>query len=470
MGPPMRHSKHVESPKRENCLDKISNLPDELLGHILSFLPTRFAVSTSILSTRWRYLFTLTTCLSFEDCGIEEEYNRTDFTEVAPRFKEFVDKFLELHQVSPIKKFSLLCRSTYKNSDLNQWVSHALKKGVQELHYELANRIDCMPDGFFTCETLVNLKMIDRGCNKIEIPLSTSLPKLKILHLGSIKFNDLNFMERLLSRCECLQKLTLEYCRCYTDGGHATHRTGILKVLTIRNCSFERGTFEIDAPNLTYLKYSSNIGVKMVPSWKNLRSGYDDFDTNEGSPKYDHELLNAAACKATKFHFKKHAIKLFFQLDEDKHMSDFASLSSVQVNKCPYNAWEYVTSLMDKSPQLETVVFESCFLGCSYCAYYDDLDDCQCNSQSPNIPLVPFSCHVQVIEVHNFCGLDPDSWSFMEHLLTNASRLKRFFVHMDGGDGHDLERDLELGKYLLMLPRASKDCHVEFNFVPGTPA
>ncbi|KAK9706669.1 hypothetical protein RND81_07G143500 [Saponaria officinalis] len=369
----MKLGKHVNDAISGNCSDRISRLPDDLLGHILSFLPTRCAVRTSILSTRWRYLFTLTTCLSFNDAPCFGRLDRSDRIEATRRFKEFVEKVLELHRISPICKFSLVCQDTYDASDLNRWFSNALQKGVQELHYELSDQCDCAPDydGFFTCESLTSLKMIGRWHYGIEIPLSARLPKLKVLRLDRILFLDFNSVERLFSSCPLLEELTLKTCECDFDG-HFIHRTRMLKVLTIEQCRFLMGTVEIDAPNLAYLTYTSNVGVNIVPSWKysssfvsaELRffcSTYDDFDTNKNSVKYDREHLKAAAYKATKLYFDMDSVQFILKLDEDDQMPDFPNLSTLHIGNCPYVVWEYVTSLIDKSPQLETVIFESGF-------------------------------------------------------------------------------------------------------------
>ncbi|KAG5554260.1 hypothetical protein RHGRI_011953 [Rhododendron griersonianum] len=63
-------SKRHKLSKKQNVLqveDRISNLPGNLISRILSSLPTKSAVATSVLSTRWKQFWTLVTSLEF-DC------------------------------------------------------------------------------------------------------------------------------------------------------------------------------------------------------------------------------------------------------------------------------------------------------------------------------------------------------------------------------------------------------------------
>ncbi|EOY12493.1 Uncharacterized protein TCM_030982, partial [Theobroma cacao] len=63
----------VRSCPIENCgrgeteTDRISDLSDELLCRIISSLPLRETVRTSILSRRWKNLFTLISRLNIDD-------------------------------------------------------------------------------------------------------------------------------------------------------------------------------------------------------------------------------------------------------------------------------------------------------------------------------------------------------------------------------------------------------------------
>ncbi|KAH9736944.1 F-box/LRR-repeat protein [Citrus sinensis] len=59
------HSSERNSTSLEE--DRISCLPDEILCHILSFLPTKNAVATCVLSSKWRLVWALLPNLCFDD-------------------------------------------------------------------------------------------------------------------------------------------------------------------------------------------------------------------------------------------------------------------------------------------------------------------------------------------------------------------------------------------------------------------
>ncbi|XP_026389345.1 F-box/LRR-repeat protein At3g58900-like [Papaver somniferum] len=78
--------------------DRISNLPASILHHILSFVHTRVAARTSVLSKRWKYIWRSIPSLQF----------RCHKSSRVQKFMRFVDTTLELHDSSNIQSLKTM--------------------------------------------------------------------------------------------------------------------------------------------------------------------------------------------------------------------------------------------------------------------------------------------------------------------------------------------------------------------------
>ncbi|RZC82035.1 hypothetical protein C5167_044611 [Papaver somniferum] len=81
--------------------DRISQLPDSLLHHILSFLDIEHVARSSLLSKRWKYIWTSIPTLVFPSY-----HSKPPSSSETNKFMEFVDRTLHLHDTSSnIQKF-----------------------------------------------------------------------------------------------------------------------------------------------------------------------------------------------------------------------------------------------------------------------------------------------------------------------------------------------------------------------------
>ncbi|RHN51249.1 putative F-box domain, FBD domain, leucine-rich repeat domain, L domain-containing protein [Medicago truncatula] len=182
-------------------MDRISNLPDELLCHILSFLPTKIAFTTTVLSKRWTPLFHSLTILRFDD---ETVHNYAAFNSVCG----FIDTFMLPPRLPNqfIKTFSLKCRFVFSDSNchiLDAWVEAAKQRCIEEFHLSMIARIS--NDTIFTCQTLVVLKL---EWLQVEVEnLCRDLPSLKTLQLRFVRFKNKNVLQQLLNASPNLEDL-----------------------------------------------------------------------------------------------------------------------------------------------------------------------------------------------------------------------------------------------------------------------
>jgi hypothetical protein len=197
-------------------VDRISDLPDELLSHILSFLPTKLAFTTTVLSKRWTPLCYSLPVLHFE-FGWENlsQTNHQHREDTFYQFSRFVDTLMLSHLSTnkPLKSFLLICPFGYGEQYshiFNAWFEAAKERRVEEFHLTMLFH-DLNPITFIS-QTLVVLKLMN-----VVIGNDTScvdLPSLKTLHLSLVEFENLNDYIGFLSACPNLEDLHAEQVFC----------------------------------------------------------------------------------------------------------------------------------------------------------------------------------------------------------------------------------------------------------------
>ncbi|KAI3836611.1 hypothetical protein MKW92_028686, partial [Papaver armeniacum] len=140
--------------------DRISNLPEALLHHILSLLPTKCAMSTCILSKRWKYVSNSIPILDFREWRTQYGAGKQEKLEMKC-FKNFMDTVLYLHEKPNIQKVYLDLDERFDESRVNRWISTIIKRKVEEFCLDMiySSTSSIFPLSFFTCDSLTLLDL-----------------------------------------------------------------------------------------------------------------------------------------------------------------------------------------------------------------------------------------------------------------------------------------------------------------------
>uniref|UniRef100_A0A803LNQ7 F-box domain-containing protein n=2 Tax=Chenopodium quinoa TaxID=63459 RepID=A0A803LNQ7_CHEQI len=283
-------------------MDRLSNLPHDIMVHILSLVDIKSAARSSLVSKRWRYVWTHLVNLVFEapesyDFSPRQLIKGLDDTQVE-KFCTMVNKvmtancatFLNSFRICfPLKKptsngidnrLNFLYHLRNSNlGDINKWIEFALTKRVRNFELNLSD---------FQGNIVVNSYTIRKDFFLVRPVYNDHLYTLQSLHLEGLNM-DGPVLENVLAYClnlECLTARSLRYhsspSRSSFDYTQNQHRHLVvsslkLKYLEICHC-FDIKSLKISAPKLTSFTYFANYGsieveYTNVPSLVNVTFG-----------------------------------------------------------------------------------------------------------------------------------------------------------------------------------------------------
>ncbi|OMO54223.1 hypothetical protein COLO4_36555 [Corchorus olitorius] len=297
--------------------DRISSLPDSILIHILTFLPTIDAVRT-VLVPRFRRLWHFLPTLTFDhdwyvDILKDEPPVQGPFYH--EKFLDFVHIVLTFHQNATLDNFVLemdlnfqytkyveagigndedaeyVKREKRMASEVDSRVYFAMRKNLKVLHLNFRQWADPEPFPSYRlpcvvltlrAKYLVELKLA--AC-EIKSSGQVQLNYLKRLFLNEVVMND-EIIDQIISACPVLEELLLFSCDGLRRLGFTNHS---LKSLELFH-SFDEKRLELSCPYIESLKVAgsmdwvylvdvSSIVVSCITFSYNLESLLERYET-----------------------------------------------------------------------------------------------------------------------------------------------------------------------------------------------
>ncbi|XP_065857029.1 F-box protein At5g03100-like [Euphorbia lathyris] len=252
-----RKSKRLKCDEKDDQ-DFISELPDCLIQHILSFLPsTKHAIRTSILSKRWLNQWTYLPTLIFKSNGMSIE-----------NFSDFIDDALSFYNFWKINKFVINSRGSHTGElrhKLTRWIRFATRRDVKELILECENQdIEDLLEDYdlplllFKNAFLVKLKTYGFIFRPREGKVNWA--SLKALHIGYAYLPNQG-IENVLYGSPVIEFLELCNCNGFEDLVIASKS---LKTFRMIQSGDHTSAIEISCPNLEKLEMLGELRFKSL--------------------------------------------------------------------------------------------------------------------------------------------------------------------------------------------------------------
>ncbi|XLS70104.1 hypothetical protein HN51_026969 [Arachis hypogaea] len=432
-------------------MDRISLLPDSILCDILSYLPTKEAVSTSILSRRWRHVWKDLQVLDIDD--IPFRYT----LEWEARFVSYVNAILAQRNPDyPIEKFRLTCKEDSEDSlPILTWLDAIIRPHLQELYLCLDLVVGiALPEAILTFPSLKSLvlKHGDYFDYYPEFP-NVYLPSLKNLELDTLCVDP----SKLLSGCPVLENLMLIVPdRVYIS---YVYIPTIQMPRTLKSLIFEdKSTVDndinhrvIDTPSLEYLY------MKIIAKSK-LQVSFSNFPNMVEAHLHIHheravhvpwvpELL--LALRQTKLLALKHLTTRCFFSGVTFGIPEFPRLLNLELD-VPCMNTDFLLNFLHNCHVLEDLAVHV-WKSDIFRQYY-----------GPAPPTMVPNCVTSHLKSFEFGGYKDSAGEreFIAYLLQRGLALKTVTIHLtyvfDQDTRYDIVRELSA------IPRGSTTCQLNF--------
>ncbi|XP_057772070.1 F-box/LRR-repeat protein At3g26922-like [Salvia miltiorrhiza] len=365
-------------------LDRLSDLPDALILEILSLLSSsiRDVVRTTILSKRWKDLWTTVPRFDFDFCDEDPNFIR---------------------------------------GALAQW--KAMEKQVEELTVNLKSSMSIeyyVPHHLYSCSSISRLCLSYCSVQIEENVQWNQLRSLTLEHADSVKVSSVT-MSQILSAAPRLEQLILRPLEV-TEDFYIVSTS--LKFLEIGHGEYNHSVvyeiLGIWAPNLLFLEFSGDVyGTCFLDVPSLTRARLDFMDEPPPLVTFDHLLWSIR--HVTDLTLSDVGIQLLDEMEEDM----FVQFSNVKFLKVTTSRVDKMLHVLDMFPQLVILYAQLNELG----SYYDSMDQ---EFDEANATLSTSSLlHLKTVDIEwHLC--DALILPFLKIILENARVLEEIVFRWKG--------------------------------------
>ncbi|EYU38949.1 hypothetical protein MIMGU_mgv1a024102mg [Erythranthe guttata] len=236
--------------------DRISELPDDILVTILHLLPLKEAARTSVLSSRWIYLWKNISSLDFdaESALVKIADDRKLSNEEGCKYVKWVNCVLQSHKASTVKEFRVCfdLGRKYKYA-ITQWLEFAFARNVERLELDFSPRTYRVGTVDYACFVFPN-KFLKRPSQSSSI----NFRSLKELCFKCVTVSG-EAIEFFLRKCPLLEKLVVQNASQISNL-EVCGSSLALKHLKLKSC-YDLKSVKVSAPNLASLSILDAEGL-----------------------------------------------------------------------------------------------------------------------------------------------------------------------------------------------------------------